>query len=189
MTERDADATRQRLVAAATEEFAAYGIAGARVDRIAIAARANKAQIYHYFGSKDGLFDAVFGSLVNAAVESEHFDALDLPGTAGHIFDDFEQRPEVGRLVLWYRLERSGDAASIEPLVRANEAKIRLIRDAQARGLVTDQFPAEVLLGLVITLAAAWTSLPPEFATIEAAVPSAERRAHVANAVARLVAP
>jgi AcrR family transcriptional regulator len=48
---RDAEATRQRLLDAAAEEFAARGIAGARVDRIAQAARSNKAQIYHYFGS------------------------------------------------------------------------------------------------------------------------------------------
>ncbi len=189
MTERDADATRRRLLRAATAEFADYGIAGARVDRIAAAAKANKAQIYHYFGSKNGLLDAVFGGLVDAAVESKYFDASDLPETAGRIFDDFEQHPEVGRLVLWYRLERTGDPASIQPVVRANEAKIQAIRDAQSNGLVSDRFPADVLLGLVITLASAWTSLPPEFAEIGAAISAAGRREHVVNAVARLVAP
>ena len=60
----DAQATQRRLLEAAAQEFAARGIAGARVDRIAEAARSNKAQIYHYFGSKDELFDAVFNSLV-----------------------------------------------------------------------------------------------------------------------------
>ncbi len=57
---RDAAATRQRLIDAARAEFAQYGIAGARVDRIATNAGANKAQIYNYFGSKDRLFDAVW---------------------------------------------------------------------------------------------------------------------------------
>lgn len=189
MIERDADATRRRLIAAATAEFATHGIAGARVDRIAADAKANKAQIYHYFGSKDGLFDAVFSNLVEAAVESEYFDALDLPETAGRIFDDFEQHPEVGRLVLWYRLEREGDSASIGPLLRANDTKIQAIRDAQSKGEVSSRFPAEVLLGLVITIASAWTSLPPEFAAIEAATSPAERRRHVVVAVERLVAP
>ena len=55
---RDADATRRRLLDAAAEEFAAFGIAGARVDRIAVAAASNKAQIYHYFGNKDKLYEA-----------------------------------------------------------------------------------------------------------------------------------
>ena len=57
--ERDSTATKARLLEAATEEFAAHGIAGARVDRIAAAANANKQLIYAYFGSKDQLFDAV----------------------------------------------------------------------------------------------------------------------------------
>ena len=69
---RDAQATRRRIVAAATVEFAEHGIAGARVDRIARAAATNKAQLYSYFGNKDALFDAIFarhvkGDLRNAA--------------------------------------------------------------------------------------------------------------------------
>ena len=59
---RDAEATKARLLAAATAEFAAYGVAGARVDRIAGAAQANKQLIYAYFGSKDDLFDAVLAT-------------------------------------------------------------------------------------------------------------------------------
>jgi AcrR family transcriptional regulator len=54
----DAAATRSRLIEAAVREFAAYGLAGARVDRIAAAAAANKRAIYDYFRSKEGLFDA-----------------------------------------------------------------------------------------------------------------------------------
>ena len=59
MVTYDAQATRRRLLDAAYSEFAQYGIAGARVDRIAEAADSNKAQIYHYFGGKIQLFDAV----------------------------------------------------------------------------------------------------------------------------------
>ena len=42
---RDATATRQRILDHATAEFARYGIAGARVDRIAAAAGSNKAML------------------------------------------------------------------------------------------------------------------------------------------------
>src|SRR5688500_479311 len=63
LTSRGA-ATRQRILDVATQEFAEHGIAGARIERIVAAARTNKAQLYGYFGSKDGLFDAIFfGSL------------------------------------------------------------------------------------------------------------------------------
>jgi AcrR family transcriptional regulator len=56
---RDAEATRQAILAAATAEFARKGLGGARVDAIALRARANKRMIYHYFGSKEKLFTAV----------------------------------------------------------------------------------------------------------------------------------
>ena len=49
---RDAEQTKQRLLEAAIAEFSAYGIAGARVDRIAAGAGVNKSLIYSYFGSK-----------------------------------------------------------------------------------------------------------------------------------------
>ena len=51
--------TRERILAAATQEFAARGLGGARVDAIARRAGANKRMLYHYFGNKEDLFLAV----------------------------------------------------------------------------------------------------------------------------------
>ncbi len=56
---RDPDANRARILEAATAEFARCGFGGARVDRIAAAAGANKRMLYYYFGNKDALFGAV----------------------------------------------------------------------------------------------------------------------------------
>jgi AcrR family transcriptional regulator len=56
---RDADGTRAGILEAATKEFAAKGLTGARVDEIAERAGFNKRMLYHYFGSKDDLFQAV----------------------------------------------------------------------------------------------------------------------------------
>jgi AcrR family transcriptional regulator len=53
---RDPDATQARILVAATQEFAKYGLGGARVDRIATRAKSNKRMLYHYFGNKDELF-------------------------------------------------------------------------------------------------------------------------------------
>src|SRR4051812_6951300 len=103
----DAHATRQRLLTAASAEFAEHGIAGARADRIAAAAKSNKAQIYHYCGSKDVLFDAVFDNLVTATVRATPLDPADLPGYAAGLFDGYERDPQIPRLATWYRLERS----------------------------------------------------------------------------------
>jgi AcrR family transcriptional regulator len=53
---RDPERTRARILAAATAEFARYGLGGARVDRIAQRAGANKRMLYYYFRDKDNLF-------------------------------------------------------------------------------------------------------------------------------------
>jgi len=58
-TRRDPAATRGKLLAAARREFAAKGLAGARVDEIAELAGVNKQLVYHYFGDKDALYLAV----------------------------------------------------------------------------------------------------------------------------------
>ena len=56
---RDAERTRQALLAAAEVEFSTKGLAGARVDVIAEQAAANKRMLYYYFGSKEDLYLAV----------------------------------------------------------------------------------------------------------------------------------
>jgi AcrR family transcriptional regulator len=56
---RDPERTRAAILDAATQEFAANGLTGARVDAIAGRARVNKRMIYHYFGDKEGLYLAV----------------------------------------------------------------------------------------------------------------------------------
>ncbi len=70
---RDAQATRQSILSAATAEFSRKGLGGARVDAIAARARANKRMIYHYFGSKEKLFTAVleeaYGHIRSAELE------------------------------------------------------------------------------------------------------------------------
>lgn len=56
---RDAERSRQDILAAALGEFAEHGLGGARMDRIAERAGLNKRLIYYYFESKEGLFLAV----------------------------------------------------------------------------------------------------------------------------------
>jgi len=56
---RDAEASRAKIWAAAAHEFAARGFDGAKVDRIAAAARVNKAMLYYHFANKAGLYNAI----------------------------------------------------------------------------------------------------------------------------------
>src|SRR5882757_11434054 len=63
---RDPERTRAAILDAATQEFTANGLNGARVDAIAQRARVNKRMIYHYFGGKDGLYLAVLEAAYEA---------------------------------------------------------------------------------------------------------------------------
>jgi len=56
---RDSERTRSALMKAALKEFALHGFSGARIDRIAEAAKCNMRMLYHYFGNKEGLYVAV----------------------------------------------------------------------------------------------------------------------------------
>ena len=69
---RDAEATRGRILAAATAEFARHGLGGARVDRIAARAGANKRMLYYYFKDKEGLFLAALEDRYSHIRGAEH---------------------------------------------------------------------------------------------------------------------
>jgi TetR/AcrR family transcriptional regulator len=64
--------TRERLFAAAAVEFAGHGFAGANVDRIARAARVNKAMIYYHFRSKAALYRDILGDMFRAVSTRVH---------------------------------------------------------------------------------------------------------------------
>ncbi|WP_034091420.1 TetR family transcriptional regulator [Streptacidiphilus albus] len=96
--------TRARLLAAARAEFAAHGMGGARVGRIAEQAGVNKERIYGYFGSKEQLFAAVVAEAL-----TEHAELLGLPEGdpgeyAGRIYDLHRGNPQLLRLMMWESL-------------------------------------------------------------------------------------
>src|ERR1700687_3637310 len=57
--------TARRIVAAAEDIFAEQGLAGARMDEIARAAKVNKALLYYYFRSKEELYRFVLDTLLS----------------------------------------------------------------------------------------------------------------------------
>ncbi|MGK5556802.1 TetR family transcriptional regulator [Actinomadura kijaniata] len=111
----DAEATRRRIFQAAADEFAAHGLAGARIERIAAAARANKQAIYLYFGNKEKLFGAVVGAKVDEVCETGALDPNDVAETVGQLFDWYQEHPELIRLLLWEALENGPGPVQGEP--------------------------------------------------------------------------
>jgi AcrR family transcriptional regulator len=187
---RNPEATRELLLDAAADEFATYGYAGARIDRIADAASTNKRMIYAYFGDKDGIFDAVIKREVAALMEATPI-AGDLAAFAASRFDFLRAHPRVRLLAAWRTLER-GEATDVE---RASyRARVDAVQDAQRDGLVTDAIPAVDLFALVLRMTEAWLSAPP---ALVAATPSGryeddridEHRAALVEAVRRVTDP
>src|SRR3954453_6730945 len=57
-TRRRPEESRAAILRAAVREFSREGVAGARTDAIARAARVNKALLYYYFKDKESLYGA-----------------------------------------------------------------------------------------------------------------------------------
>jgi AcrR family transcriptional regulator len=180
---KKSDRTKQRLLEAATAEFAAYGFAGARVDRIAQIADANKQAIYAYFESKERLFEAVYDEMVTRLIAAVQMDASDLPGYAASLVDYYAQHPEVLRIASWYELEKAEQSPKPAASGQATQSKIAAIAAAQKAGTITDRFRSEHLLELILGMARSSLS---ESATT--AKTRASRKALV-EAVERLVRP
>ncbi|MET0701365.1 MAG: TetR family transcriptional regulator [Mycobacterium sp.] len=181
-------ATSRRILDAATEEFAQRGIAGARIDRIIAAARTNKAQLYGYFGNKDGLFDAVMADAVDRSTDALPFDADGLADWAVRIYDQNLQQPELVRLIAWTRLERHPTGRWFDS--SRHEHKIAAIAAAQSAGRLRPGDPFD-LLTLVIAMASAWSPASSVY-TASPEEPAAEhdrRRTLLRDCVARAVAP
>ena len=169
------EATRRRLLDAAAAEFAQHGMAGARVDRIADAARSNKAQLYAYFRSKEGLFDAVFAEHVDRIVEAVPLED-DLPAYAVRLYDSYLASPEVVRLVTWARLERHPVGDLFHDGIDHDAHKVEKIREAQARGTVDPRLDAADLLAVVIAMSMAWSPASATTAAYPGEAPAVHER-------------
>ena len=73
-----AQATREAILAAATQVFAQHGFAGGRIEQISSAAQSHDRMIYYYFGSKEGLFIAVIEDTYRRFNEAEQALALNI---------------------------------------------------------------------------------------------------------------
>jgi AcrR family transcriptional regulator len=161
----DATATKQRLMKAAVDEFARHGLAGARIDRIAETAAANKRSIYMHFGTKEQLFDMVVAGGLLELADAIAFDAGNLPAYAGDLSDMLDQRPHLRRLTLWAALERP---QPIDAEVEAYRVKITAIESAQALGLIRADIPATNLLAMVLALVTHWDTASWSLKTLRA---------------------
>lgn len=181
---RNSEATRTRILDAASEEFSAYGLAGARIDRIAEAAAANKRSIYVYFGSKEKLFDAALHHVLTRMIADVPLTEDDLPGYAGRLFDYHLIHPHGFRMNTWRQLERPASGPDA-----GNMYSNKIAALAGARGNRTIA-PADLLV-LINGLAYSWLMSPRDLLTADGSDPDsatrlAQHRAAIVEAAQRI---
>lgn len=192
---RDSQATKGLLLSAARAEFAEFGLAGARIDRIADRAGANKRLLYVYFGDKEQLFAAVLEREIGALAQATPLLAGDLVGYAAARFDHMLAHPETARLAAWRRFEEAPASASE---IEGYQKKVEAVAKAQREGRLDDSIPAVDLFALVLRMTESWLDAPPALKAAAGADQGsdarsderlAQHRAALIEAVRRVVAP
>jgi len=188
---RDSRATRELLLAAATEEFAEHGLAGARIDRIAERAGANKRLLYVYFGDKDALFDAVVDRQAGLLAEAVPLTPGDLGSYAVARFDHMLKHPQAARLAAWRSFERPEPADAER---RGYADKVAAVAQAQRGGQLYDGMPALDMFALVLRMSDSWLSAPPALLALAGEDPLSpgrlrQHREALAEAVRRVTEP
>jgi AcrR family transcriptional regulator len=188
---RNAEATKGLLLKAATDEFAEYGLAGARIDRIAERAGANKRLLYVYFGDKNQLFDAVVEEQTAAVFKAAPLIDGDLCAFAIDRFEYVLANPDARRIAAWRSFEQAEPSASER---QAFQTRIEAVQKAQSAGKIRTDISAADLFALVLRMTESWLSAPPALQAAGGGDPlSPERlqqhRAALQAAVRSLVEP
>jgi AcrR family transcriptional regulator len=149
--QRDPEGMRLRILDAAKQEFAAHGLAGARVDRIAAKAGANKRMLYYHVGKKDDLYLAVLeGAYEKIRVEERGLDLehLDPPEAIERLisftWNYFLENPEFLALL---NTENLGGARHLKRSTKVKSMHspfVEMIRRVVRRGVESGDFQVSV---------------------------------------------
>ncbi|MEV8355061.1 TetR/AcrR family transcriptional regulator [Streptomyces niveus] len=191
--------TRALLLAAARDEFAAHGMGGARVGRIAEQAGVSKERIYGYFGSKEKLFAAVISEALTEHATLLGPPSADLAEYAGRIYDLHRSDPQLLRLMMWEALYYDGGLPNEQPRTARYRDMVATLSEALGSqsdtepGSESDTEAASTLLAL-IGLAILPTAFPQITRLILGTAADApggddELRAHIVRLARRMVAP
>jgi AcrR family transcriptional regulator len=144
---QDPEGVRKNIIEIATEEFAANGYNGARVDEIAARTNTSKRMLYYYFGDKEGLFRAVLEEGYRRMREVEakrRFDDLRpeaaLRALVEFTFDHQSANEDFVRLVMVENIHNGVHLARSKTIQRLNVPAITTLRDIYQRGVAAKVF-------------------------------------------------
>ena len=158
---RDPDRTKNDILVAAREEFVEYGLDGARIDRIAERAGANKRMLYHYIGNKEALYARVLLQAYRDIREGErhlHLGELGpreaMERLVGFTFDHFRDNPWFLRLLATENIQRGVFVRELPDIPTLHSPLVAQIREVLAEGESAGIFRAGVdPVQLYITIA------------------------------------
>jgi AcrR family transcriptional regulator len=149
--QRDPEGMRRRILEAAKQEFADHGLAGARVDRIAAKAAANKRMLYYHVGNKEDLYLAVLeGAYEKIRAEERELDLEHLaPGEAIRSLIEFTwnyflRNPEFLALLNTENLARAKHLKRSTKVESMHSPFVEMIRAVVNRGVAGGDFPVAV---------------------------------------------
>jgi AcrR family transcriptional regulator len=141
MNRRNPARNQERILKAATGEFARFGLGGARVDRIAARAGANKRMLYYYYGNKEDLFLAVLEARYAHIRRAElGLHLLDLDPVQGmrrmveFTWNYYLRHPEFLTLLNSENLHRARHLKRSRDIAAMHSPLIALLRDLLLRG-------------------------------------------------------
>jgi TetR/AcrR family transcriptional regulator len=154
---------QRRLIDAALIEFAQHGPAAARIDAIAERAGVNKQLIYHYFGSKEALWNEVLAAFTARFDEAADTPPADLGDRFSLFFNQSNHDRDFTRLLEW-------EALTTDPAAPANADKrseqLRHFADSLATDVAEGRLPNDTdteQLALTIIAAASFAQAFPQF--------------------------
>ncbi len=162
---RDPERTKAKILAAATELFTRFGLNGASLDDISKKAGVNRGLIYHYYRTKDFLFDQVLAKPLATYVQSHlgflqrsEFDLDTLREATSSFFRFLGEHPELVRLLGWMlAMHRfTTDLAQLEFTRAIYQRAVEHIERGKERGAIRADIDAEHLLITTIDLCVAW---------------------------------
>jgi len=141
MNRRNPARNQERILKAATEEFACYGLGGARVDRIAARAGANKRMLYYYYGNKEDLFltvlEARYAHIRRAELGLHLLDLDPVQGMRRMVeftWNYYLKHPEFLTLLNSENLHRARHLKRSRDIAAMHSPLIALLRDLLLRG-------------------------------------------------------
>jgi TetR/AcrR family transcriptional regulator len=179
--ERDAEVTREAILDAAEEVFAANGFDGARIDAIAEASGYNKSLIFHYFGDKLSLYAEVIRRAdtemtalqvrvlaplladETIATHARAFKAL-LEKITTTIFDYLVEHPRFVRMVVWEQAENWQTYAKIIAQFNEDTEPLEtLFHRARSAGLLRSDFVPLIQLTMILQVCLSYLTFIPLF--------------------------